>query len=434
MRKALVAVAAIYTAAHFFFSGIRQPLANFYGDFLASFPSWRLSVLFGRLDLYKGSLAEKWALHFGGTHPLWHYGPVEHLVTLPLFAFANLRTAYIAWLIANYLFLFAIVALGATLFGSPRWLLAALAILNYGPLFEALTQRTIELFELLLLLTAFALRRRPAASGVVSGLAAMTKFLPLIFIPYFALKRRSRTLTAALVTIAVIALAAQFVFDWRYSGTVVQLRAGGMIDSVLDQSLAGMIRRTGASQTVARIAIGVALALLSLLFFRVRNRSSIDDLEWSTLIVAMVLLPPHNEQYYFVLLLFPYLALSACELGAGEKWWLALSFVLTGGLLPFSILSRLAGTNVFDAYLTLGIPFWGAAILAVLCVRHVLCSFEGLNSDVPRRHLHASGLVSEQPRRRGRAEIRAVTLARDHLSRLRQEHRVSRTLPEVRRQ
>ncbi|HEX3107948.1 MAG TPA: glycosyltransferase 87 family protein, partial [Thermoanaerobaculia bacterium] len=177
MKKALAVVLGIYTAAHFYFSGIRQPLANFYGDFLASFPSWRLSVLFGRLDLYKGSLAEFWAMRFGGTHPLWHYGPVEHLVTLPLFAFGNLRSAYIVWLVANYVFLIAIIVLAAKLFEHRA--LAVLAILNYGPLFEALTQRTIEIFELLLLFIAFAsLRReRKVSSGVAIGFAAMTKFL-----------------------------------------------------------------------------------------------------------------------------------------------------------------------------------------------------------------------------------------------------------------
>ncbi|HEY2324808.1 MAG TPA: glycosyltransferase family 87 protein [Thermoanaerobaculia bacterium] len=363
MRKALLAVAAVYTAAHLYFSGIRQPLANFYGDFLASFPSWRLSVLFGRLDLYKGSLAEEWALKFGGTHPLWHYGPVEHLVTLPLFAFASLRSAYVAWLIANYVFLIAIIVLAVTIFEHRA--LAILAILNYGPLFEALTQRTIELFELLLLFIAFALRRRKIGSGVAMGFAAMTKFLPLIFVPYFALKRR---VGSVLITIALIAIATQLVFDWRYSGTVVQLRAGGMIESVLDQSLAGFMRRLGASEVIARIAIVIALALLSWLFFRARNISSIEDLEWSTLIVAMVLLPPHNEQYYFVLLLFPYLALAARELGRSQKWWLGVSFVLTGTLIPLSVVSRLTGTNVFSAYLALGIPFLGAAILAALCV------------------------------------------------------------------
>src|SRR5258706_3852757 len=128
MRRAagavVVTLAWIYTAAHFVISGVRQPLSNFYGDFLASFPSWRLSVLSGRLDMYRRSLAADWAVMFGSTHPLWHYGPVEHLVTLPLFAFRDLRTAYTAWLVVTYAFLAGILVLAFCVFhsGRSKWL------------------------------------------------------------------------------------------------------------------------------------------------------------------------------------------------------------------------------------------------------------------------------------------------------------------------
>lgn len=393
----MASLAWIYTAAHFLMSGIRQPLANFYGDFLASFPSWQLSVLFRRLDLYNGSLAEEWALKFGGGHPLWHYGPVEHLVTLPLFASSDLRSAYTAWLIANYAFLIGILALAFRVFDCGRskwvwWSLAAIAVLNYGPLYEALTQRNIEIFELLLIFAAFELmlRGHETASGGVIGLAAMTKFLPLIFLPYFLVKGRFRALASSLIAIALIAIATQAVFGWRYSGIIVQLRHGGLVSSQLDQSLAGMITRlfvwTGASLSSAMLmsrgAIVLALLALSWLFLRARNCAAIEDLEWTTLIVAMVLLPPHNENYYFVLLLFPYLALLARELRPGaathraRRWWLAISFILTGTVVPLSVLSRMTKVNIFSTYLTLGIPFIGAAILATICVRAVLCECE----------------------------------------------------------
>jgi hypothetical protein len=449
LRKATGIVALccawIYTAAHFAASGIRQPLTNFSGDFLASFPSWRLSILLGRQDLFKGSLAEKWArmvdpqlawtyaaAHFvfsgikrgllaslpswclnvwqglldpfkrslaelarmvWDPHPLWHYGPVEHLVTLPLFAFSDLRSAYIAWLIVNYAFLIGSLALAFRAFhsGRSKWIwrpAVAIAVLNYGPLYEALTQRNIEIFELLLIFAAFALvlRGRQAASGFAIGLAAMTKFLPLIFLPYFLVKRRFRTLAASMLVIALIAVATEAVFGWRYSGIVVQLRRGGLIESELDQSLAGMVIRlfvwTGSplslAMLISRGAIVLALAALSWLFLRARNCIAIEDLEWSTLIVAMVLLPPHNENYYFVLLLFPYLALLARELRPGappsraRRWWLVISFILTGTVVPMSALSALTGKNIFSIYLHSGIPFIGAAVLATICVRAVL--------------------------------------------------------------
>ncbi len=215
----------------------------------------------------------------------------------------------------------------------------------------------------------------------------MTKFLPLIFLPYFVVKRRFRALAASMLVIALIAIATEVVFGWRYSGIAVQLRRGGFIESQLDQSLAGMVIRlfvwTGASLSstmlISRGAIVFALVALSWLFLRARNCAAIEDLEWSTLIVAMVLLPPHNENYYFVLLLFPYLALLARELRPGaathraRRWWLAISFLLTGTVVPLSVLSRMTKMNIFSTYLTLGIPFCGAAILATICVRAVLC-------------------------------------------------------------
>jgi len=388
----IAAVAWIYTAAHFAMTGIRQPFRNFTGDFLASFPSWRLSVLTGRLDMYRGSLAASWAVKFGSGHPLWHYGPVEHLVTLPLFAFRDLRTAYMAWLIVNYAFLAGILLFACSVFhsGRAKWLwrsIVVIATLNYGPLFEALTQHTIEIFELLLLFAAFALflRGRDAASGAAVGFAAMAKFLPLIFLPYFLLKRQMRALRAAVVSIAAIAIATQAVLDWRYSGIIAQLRSGGLIEGDTDQSLAGMIRRllvwTRSPLSPSLVSFGAILlagAGVAWLFLRTRNASEIEDLEWSTLIAVMVLFPPHNEQYYFVLLLFPYLALLARELRPlavphrARRWWLAISFVLTGTLIPLSVLNRLTGRQMFSLYLASGVPFIGAAILAGICIHALL--------------------------------------------------------------
>jgi hypothetical protein len=261
------------------------------------------------------------------------------------------------------------------------------AVLNYGPLYEALTQRNIEIFELLLIFAAYALflRGRAASAGGAIGVAAMTKFLPLIFLPYFLVKRQLRALSTSVITIAVIAIATEVVLGWRYSGTVVQLRRGGLIYSETDQSLAGMIRRllvwTRSPLSVPVVSLGaiiLAVTGVAWLFLRSRNCAAIEDLEWSTLIAVMVLLPPHNEQYYFVLLLFPYLALLARELRPdvsphrARRWWLAISFFLTGVLVPLSIVDRMTGLKIFSLYLTLGIPFVGAAILAAICVHAVL--------------------------------------------------------------
>lgn len=375
-KRALFVAALIYSAAHFYVSGVRQPFRNFYSDFLGAFPSFQLSMMLNRSDLYVGSLAEHWAWEFRVHSPLWHYGPLFHLVTLPLFVSHDLRAAYVGWLLATYAFLLAALAITWRAFDlrGVRWI-ALLGVLNFVPLYEAITQRNIEIFELLLILGAFALMRtgHQTAAGVLIGLAAMTKFLPLIFVPYFAIKRMWNALVASLITLVPMTIATEWLFGWSHSGIVVQLRAGSFLRSELNQSLSGMIIRLlqwthayspQSAATFSRIAILAALGGLSWLFLKTRDCDGIEDLEWSVLIAAMVLLPPHNQQYYLVLLIFPFLALLARRL---ELSWLAVSFLLVGAPLPF----RLFGAGAFVVYLRAGIPFLGAALLAVLCVRAV---------------------------------------------------------------
>jgi glycosyltransferase involved in cell wall biosynthesis len=365
-------VAGGYSAARFYASGVLQPLQNFYGDFLAAFPSWRLATLFGRLDLYSNSLAEAWARRFGPVTPAWHYGPVMHVITVPLFACRDLQTAYVAWLCATYGFLVVNLVLLDRIFnlGSARWV-ALVAILNFVPLYEALTQRTIEMVELTFMLAAFLLMRarRQGGAGVAVGVAAMTKFLPLIFIPYFLLKRMWRALAASIATVAVIAIATEVVFGWRHSGILIQLREGSFLQSELNQSLSGMVIRALAwthsslpAPALSRAAILAGLATVSWLLWRTRRRQDAEELEWSVLIVAMVLLPPHNEQYYLLLLMFPFLTLLARRI---DLAWLTVAYLLVGAPWPF----RIFGAGAFARYLQLGIPFVGAAILAGLCAR-----------------------------------------------------------------
>jgi uncharacterized membrane protein len=161
----------------------------------------------------------------------------EHLITLPLFAFSSLRSAYVAWLFANYVFVAAaaVIAMWIIDDGRPTAATVVVVILvfcNFNPLYEALTQRTIELFELMLLFAAYALHRRnrDAACGVAIGTAAMAKFLPLIYLPWFVLKRKWRALAASLAVIVPIAVITQFVLGWQNSGIVIQLREGSFID------------------------------------------------------------------------------------------------------------------------------------------------------------------------------------------------------------
>ena len=368
MRRLLGIALLAWSAVHFAAAGVRTPLANFYGDFLAAFPAWKVAVWLGRLDLYS-KLARIW-----GPPPTWNYGPLLHVVTLPLFAFPTLRSAYVAWLFVCYVIVAAtaIVAIGILDEGKPTLATAVVVIAvicNFNPLYEALTQRTIELLELLLLCAAFAWlqRGRDASAGIAIGAAAMMKFLPFIFLPYLALKGRWRALGGAIAVIVPVAVATQFTLGWQNSRIVLQLQGGGLIKGSTDQSLAGMIQRILAwthsslpPAAVSGIAILAAVAAVSLLMLRARHSEGVEDLEWGLLIVAMILLPPHNENYYLVFLLLPFLLYGRYRM---RRTWtsaiVVLSFFLVAMPIPFSLL----GPRAFPRYLEAGIPFIGAALL-----------------------------------------------------------------------
>ena len=395
MRRRLLWIAVLlYSLLHFAATGVRQPLANFYGDFLASFPAWKVASLAGRLDLYAGSLARQW-----GPPPIWHYGPVLHLITIPLLSFPSLRSAYLAWLFVNYAFVAvtAILAIRIIDDGRPT-LTTTLAVIvvfcNFNPLYETLTQRNIELFELMLLFAAYALYRRgrETACGAAIGVAAMAKFLPLIYLPWLVLKRRWRALGAALAVIVPIAIVAQLVLGWQHSGILLQLRGGSFLNSELNQSLSGVVVRlvqwthSGLSvATISRVLIVACLIALSALMLRLRRHEGIEDLEYGLLAAAMVLLPPHNQNYYFVFLLLPYLLLYA-RYRTCWSWraaLLALSFVLVAVPIPLSVVQRFTGLDAFSLYLRAGIPFVGAALLVIVLLAEIGMSCALFGSEQP---------------------------------------------------
>jgi hypothetical protein len=394
-RRFLWAAALAYSLLHFAITGVRQPLSNFYGDFLASFPSWTMAFFFGRLDLYNGTLAEAW-----GPPPIWHYGPVLHAITAPLFAFHSLRSAYVAWLFVNYLFvaLTAVIAIRIIDKGRPTATTALAVIVvfcNFNPLYEALTQRNIELFELLLLFAVYALLRsgRETTAGVAIGTAAMAKFLPFIFLPWFVLRRKWDAVGGAVAVIFPVAVVTEFVLGWENSGILIQLGRGSFLKAELNQSLAGIVARLLAwthsrlpLATTSRIAILVGLLVFCAFMFRVRRCEGIEDLEYGLLAVAMVLLPPHNQNYYFVFLLIPYLLLYARYRSARWSWraaLLALSFVLVAMPIPFSIVQRLTGLDAFSLYLRAAIPFVGAVLLVIVLVAEIGMSCALFGSEQP---------------------------------------------------
>lgn len=393
----LIAAGWLYSLARLFVTGIRQGLGNSYSDFLAAFPAWTVASHVGRIDMWRGSVAEEWCW---GNPRLWHYGPLLHLVTLPLFSFTTLHAAYTAWLFVNILFIAstAMLAVGIIDDWKPTFATTTLVVfvlLNFTPLYEGLSQRVIEILELMLLFAAFALQRkeRRFAAGFVIGLAAMTKFLPLIYLPYFVLKRNWRGLAGSVASILPIAVATELILGWRYSGIVLQLMRGSYIPGGNDQSLPSHAiallrgRVPLADATIGRLAIILGLAAVCILYLRTRSCVDVEGLEWATLAVMMILLPPHSENYYVLLLIFAFLPAMRHyrrwpeDLRSTRAVLFGLALFLTAAPVPFSLLRPLLGANAFQRYVSSGLLFAGELLLAGLCASTLLQACRTQSTD-----------------------------------------------------
>ncbi|MBI4380685.1 MAG: DUF2029 domain-containing protein [candidate division NC10 bacterium] len=371
-----------YSAAHFLKTGVLLALQNHSGDFLASFPAHTIVTWINRPDLFSGSLAEHWF-----PPPRWGYGPGMHLVTFPLLFLPSLPDIYRIWLFINYGFLavacwllYRIAFPGPT--GPAYVTMFGFLVLNYYPLYEALIQRNIEIFELLLIVGAMTVyaRRRDALAGGLVGFGAMTKFLPGIFVPYFVLKGRWRAAWTALVVIGIVAILAQVTLRWQYNSTFLNLMAGIYRESPLNQSVSGPVLRVARWAGFQGYGIALSWAIIFILgaalcWVMLRFRSMGNwQIEWSLLIVAMIMLLPHNENYYLVFLLIPYaVLLGMVKNGAIPQWQskalIAASFVLTGWPIPLSLLDRALGRPAAELLLRLSVPVWGVGLLVVVLIK-----------------------------------------------------------------
>lgn len=204
--NAVLVILLAYSIAHTVYAAgrgiIHQERGICRGDFYASFPApvvanWNPALMksFDRpehtMNLFPGK---------------WMYGPAMHAITLPLTLLPSRVAVCAVWEALN---LGIIAVAGWLLFGAlftsgSLWPVGGiywLMWLNFYPLLDSLSQGNIEILELLLLTAAFVLLRRGGSTawrlglspdtvaGILIGVAAMTKFLPAIFIPYLLVKK-----------------------------------------------------------------------------------------------------------------------------------------------------------------------------------------------------------------------------------------------------
>ncbi len=117
----------------------------------------------------------------------------------------------------------------------------------------------------------------------------------------------------------------------------------------------------------------IAILVAGLAWYLWRRRASDEwQIEWALLVVAAIMLPPHNQNYYLTLLLIPYLVLlgklfAAPRLNRWRASLLGLSWFLTGWPLPLSVVERAVGTSFLaERLLAASVSLWGVILLVGL--------------------------------------------------------------------
>ena len=329
--------------------------------------------------------------------------PFFSLWCVPLALLAR-PTPYLArgcWLILNFALLRLIFKLLAQMvykhhssltLASPELLLplvvcARFVLSNFDHL-----QVNIVIFALTLSGVYWLTRDRPWTAGVLIGVAAALKVMPLVFVPYFAYRRRFKTAAAVTITTALCSLAPILVYgptrfvDYMHAWRESVARGWGV--GKMNQSLYAMFDRSighgitlfhpevqnhlpSSGDPSVLLATAVVLGLIAgaaLWLFRGEAvaASSACLQEYATVFTVSAIAGPVTWKAYLVVLLFPSMLLTREALDPTttperrqvSRWILAAAFVFGGVAAP-----ALVGNYWAGAAAMLSDSTWAALIL-----------------------------------------------------------------------
>jgi hypothetical protein len=369
--QALVAVALVYAAAHFWASGVRGPLS---------------SPNLGKFDEQTPALSEY--LQSGTVaHVLpMQYGPTFFFVMHPLLRVTNGDRERLSLLLYGL----QIVCLGlgfaltcATLrrvetIPNHSWPVIAgwLAVLwlNFTPLYSILVIKSVETWELLLIALALYahVRRWPVVTAGALAAAGLIKILPFVFVAYLLLTER-RAFVYSLAAVAVVLLASHAIYGAEMGLAYLPHHTGSSLgfsyglnwhENVslkaaiakafghLDPEGSRYVDFTRPQLTAAilvgdfSLVSGVALLARALLA-QVAPRSPRTVLwEWSLVACAILILSPNTTIEYAVLALgaasYALVRLLTAASPSRATWaCFAGAMFLLGGILPRSLLTAM---------------------------------------------------------------------------------------------
>lgn len=369
LRVPLSVLLLLAGVGRFVQNGFLPALKLSLGDFRASFPTEYFAWI--RPDFPTKMV---W--------PGWTYGPVLHYITLPLFLVPRWSMVGAAWalvnlgaVVASFVYAYRLAAVDRRV----SW--AAIAVLGglwgwFKPMQSCFEQGNIELIEMAITLAALVrvTRGRERAAGILLGTATMIKFAPVGFVGWLGLRGRWRTVTAAFITIVVIAGVAQFTLGWQNNGLALRslwLRGVPQINADTQTVISTFLHRVGvldvtdayfpqrwfpdsraAAAARAGAVAGLAYAVVFGALMFLRRKRDWSPFEVSSLFLPMILLPTSNHQYYFVFALVP-LSVLFLRSVADRQWG-----VLTATMATYFMMSAPFRFTWIDVASHFDVPFF----------------------------------------------------------------------------
>ena len=407
---------AILTVIPFFYKAVYAPITSILnlteeedqrrgGDFWSAFPGPFVDKY--NSELRNKTIAEEWDndpllgdIYYGK----WGYGPIQHLITLPLTKLKSIKLVSIVWLVFNYIVLATALLLILKIFKDlpilPKLIIVFLWM-GYWPLYIAIQEDVIEIFEFFMIILSLHLlyKKRDIFSGISMGIASMTKFLPLIFLIYFLVKKKNKAFFAMLMTVLIIVIGTQITLGWQNSRTIKEfLKESTKNKSVYtywrSQTLPSAIERIFSTTDysynqilypqitrpwfikwfVIRLVVMLIFFYSFILLYRKRSSKNLS-IEYSLVSVVMLLISPHGQPYYLIFCLIGYsVAVSFIykkKYGFGAAL-LGISYILSGYITQINLFDLILISehyvNRHTFFYFLSFPAYGAILLFVLLI------------------------------------------------------------------
>jgi hypothetical protein len=386
--RIVTVLALVYSAFHFFVSGVRQPFDHpNLGKFEEQASPLRVHLETGQ-PVHNTNPEQYGPMFFFIMHPLLGTAPNDLVLAKSLYVIQLVCIAGSFLLTWVTLKRFVPIPDDDTRPLIVAWLMVIW--MNFSPLYTILAQKSVETWELTLIsLALYAhLRGWRWTTGLAIAAAGLIKVLPLVFL-YYLLVTDRRTLLCALAVLVTLLLASHLLYGpemgvW-YLPRVVAGAAGSSYglnwheNISLKAALAKLfgylaqpsddasrtsgyyVVLTGWRRTVAIVlgdaSVLVGFAALTWTWLRLRTTRSRERSlwEWSVLAVVILIFSPNTTFEYITIALGAVsYAFVGIVLGARERFgtWLlfAASLFLLGGLVPRQWLNRLTMVDLLKQW------------------------------------------------------------------------------------